>query len=100
VLRIHASQKLTPVDGNPRHYRFTVYAPQLSLAPTPNVRLGVTVVFPLDHNATVAGPVVESLPNQAPVNTDVFTDTTVGQRRAFCWAFHADPKIIIGYTYP
>lgn len=74
--------------------------PQLSLAPTSNVRLGVTVVFPLDHNATVAGPVVESLPNQAPVNTDVFTDTTVGQRRAFGWAFHADPKIIIGYTYP
>lgn len=99
VLRIHASQRLTPVDGNPKAYRFTVYAPQLSLAPTSNVRLGVTVVFPLDHNVTVAGPVVESLPNQAPVNTDAFTDTMLGQQRAFGWAFHADPKISIGYTY-
>jgi hypothetical protein len=99
VLRIHASQKLTPVDGNPKQYRFTIYAPQLSLAPTSNVRLGVTVVFPLDHSATIATPVVESLPNQAPVITDVFTDTALGQQRALGWAFHADPKIILGYTY-
>lgn len=100
VIRIHASQKLVPVDGNPKQYRFVVYAPQLSLAPTSNVRLGVTVVFPLDHGATIDAPIIEALPNQPAVNTDVFTDTTLGQQRAFGWAFHADPKITIGYTYP
>lgn len=99
VLRIHASQKLTPVEGNPKQYRFTIYAPQLSLAPTSNVRLGVTVVFPLDFSGTIEGPVVEALPNQAAVATDAFTDTTLGQQRAFGWAFHADPKITITYTY-
>ncbi len=99
VLRIHASQKITPVEGNPKQYRFTIYAPQLSLAPTSNVRLGVTVVFPLDFTGAVDQPVVEALPNQPAVATDVFTDTTLGQQRAFGWAFHADPKITIGYTY-
>lgn len=99
VLRIHASQKLTPAEGNPKQYRFTIYAPQLSLAPTSNVRLGVTVVFPLDFSGTIEAPVVEALPNQPAVATDVFTDTTLGQQRAFGWAFHADPKITITYTY-
>lgn len=44
-------------------------------------------------------PLVEAFPNQPPVNTGVFTDTTLGQQRAFGWAFHADPKITIGYIY-
>ncbi len=99
VLRIHASQKLTPVDGDAKHYQFTIYAPQLSLAPTSNVRLGVTVVFPLDFTGTIDQPLVETLPNQPAVATDVFTDTTLGQQRAFGWAFHADPKITLNYRY-
>lgn len=99
VLRIHASQKLVPVDGNAKRYQFTIYAPQLSLAPVSNVRLGVTVVFPLDFSATVDTPLVEPLPGQPAVNQDVFADTALGQQRAFGWAFHADPKITIGYTY-
>jgi hypothetical protein len=81
VLRIHASQKLKPVDGNPRRYRFTMYAPQLSLAPVGNVRLGATVIFPLDFNGTIDTPV------------------TVGLQRAFGWAFQADPKITVSYAY-
>lgn len=99
VLRIHASQKLTPVDGNPKRYRFTIFAPQLSLAPTGNVRLGVTVVFPMDFNATVDAPIIEALPGQPAVSTDAQTDSTVGLQRALGWAFHADPKITLSYTY-
>jgi hypothetical protein len=102
VLRIHASQKLNPLEGNPRRYAFTMYAPQLSLAPAGNVRLGATVVFPLDHNATVDTPVVEPMPGQPAPNLIAGSDTPilVGAQRAFGWAFQADPKITIGYTYP
>lgn len=99
VLRIHASQKLVPVDATNKRYQFTIYAPQLSLAPTGNVRLGVTVVFPMDFNATVDTPVVEALPGQPAVATDAQADSIIGIQRALGWAFHADPKITISYTY-
>lgn len=101
VLRIHASQKLNPVDDNPRRYRFTMYAPQLSLAPVSNVRLGATVIFPLDFNGTIDPPVVEPMPGQPPVNLIAGGDAPVqvGLQRAFGWAFQADPKITISYTY-
>ncbi|HEY3549158.1 MAG TPA: hypothetical protein VGK17_24040 [Propionicimonas sp.] len=99
VLRIHASQKLTPVDGNTRRYQFTIYAPQLSLAPVSTVRLGVTVVFPMDFAATVDTPIVEPLPGQPGVSQDAYHDLILGQQRALGWAFHADPKITISYTY-
>lgn len=102
VIRIHASQKLTAVEGNPRRYTFVMYAPQLSLAPVGNVRLGATVVFPLDHTATVDTPVVEPMPGQPGVNLVGGGDTPVqvGAQRAFGWAFQADPKITVSYTYP
>lgn len=99
VIRIHASQKLMPVDATNKRYQFTIYAPQLSLAPTGNVRLGVTVVFPMDFTATIDAPIVEALPGQPQVGTDAQTDSTVGIQRALGWAFHADPKITIAYTY-
>ncbi len=101
VLRIHASQKLNPVDGNPRRYRFTMYAPQLSLAPVGNVRLGATVVFPLDINATIDPPVVEAMPGQPAVNLVGGGDAPVqlGLQKAYGWAFQADPKITVSYTY-
>ena len=82
-----------------KRYQFTIYAPQLSLAATGNVRLGVTVVFPMDFNATVDAPVIEALPGQPTVATDAQTDGVVGNQRALGWAFHADPKIAIAYTY-
>ena len=99
ILRIHASQKLRPIDASNKRYQFTIYAPQLSLAPTGNVRLGVTVVFPMDFNATVETPIVDALPGQPAVATDAQTDSTIGVQRALGWAFHADPKITITYTY-
>lgn len=101
VLRIHASEKLIPVDGDPRQYRFTMYAPQLSLAPASNVRLGVTVVFPLDFSASIDPPVVEALPNQPQANLVSGGDTPVslGAQQAFGWAFQADPKITMSYRY-
>lgn len=99
VLRIHASQKLQPVDATNKRYQFTIYAPQLSLAPAGNVRLGVTVLFPMDFNATVDAPTIEALPGQPAVATDAQTDSVVGIQRALGWAFHADPKITIAYTY-
>lgn len=102
VIRIHASQKLSPLDGNPRRYRFVMYAPQLSLAPVSNVRLGATVVFPLDHTATVDAPLVEPMPGQPAANLVAGGDGQVqlGAQHAYGWAFQADPKITISYTYP
>jgi len=101
VLRIHASQKLLPVAGNPKSYALTLYAPQLSFAPSGNVRLGATVVFPLDfeQKAAIATPVVEALPNQPTPNQLAYTDQPVGLQRAYGWAFQSDPKITIAYTY-
>lgn len=101
VLRIHASQKLNPLDDNPRRYRFTMYAPQLSLSPVGNVRLGATAVFPLDFSAAIDTPLVEPMPGQPAVNLVGGGDTPVqvGLQTAFGWAFQADPKITVSYTY-
>jgi hypothetical protein len=102
VLRIHASQVLLPIDGDPRKYRFVMYAPQLSLAPVGNVRLGATVVFPLDFNATIDTPLVEAMPNQPAANVVAGSDAPVqvGAQKAYGWAFQADPKITFSYAYP
>jgi len=101
TLRIHASQLLLPVEGDPRRYRFTMYAPQLSLAPVGNVRLGATVVLPLDFRGTVEQVLVEPMPNQPAVNLVAGGDApvTVGGQQAYGWAFQADPKITLGYRY-
>lgn len=101
VLRIHASQKLLPLDGDPRKYRFVMYAPQLSLAPASNVRLGATVIFPMDFNAVIDTPLVEAMPNQPAVSLVAGGDTpvVVGAQKAYGWAFQADPKITFTYAY-
>lgn len=101
VLRIHASQKLHPIAGNPKAYNYTLYAPQLSFAPAGNVRLGATIVFPLDfeQKATIAAPLVEALPNQPTPNQLAYTDQPVGIQKTFGWAFQSDPKITVTYTY-
>lgn len=101
VLRIHASQKLSPVDGDPRRYRFIMYAPQLSLAPVSNVRLGATVLFPLDFTARIDTPLVEPMPGQPSANLVGGGDAPVqvGLQQAYGWAFQAGPKITISYTY-
>lgn len=101
VLRIHASERLMPILGNPRRYQLRMFAPQLSFNPAGNVHLGVTVVFPLDFTAkaTIDIPTVEALPGQPPVNTTGGAPVDLGQQRAFGWAFKADPVVTIGYTY-
>ncbi|WP_299040020.1 hypothetical protein [uncultured Pseudokineococcus sp.] len=101
TIRIHASQLLLPVDGDPRHYRFTMYAPQLSLAPVSNVRLGATVVLPLDFAGTVEQVLVEPMPNQPTPNLVAGGDApvAVGGQQAYGWAFQADPKITLAYRY-
>lgn len=100
VLRIHASQKLEPVEGDARRYRFTMYAPQLSLAPSSNVRLSATVIFPLDFTATVDPPVIEALADQPMPNLVAGGHVVqVGVQQAYGWLFQADPKIIVSYRY-
>lgn len=101
VLRIHASQMLNPVDGDARRYRFTMYAPQLSLAPVSSVRLGASVVFPLDFAATIDTPLVEPMPGQPAANVIGGGDTPIqlGLQHAYGWAFQADPKITVSYIY-
>jgi len=102
VVRIQASQRLAPVDGDPRKYRFVIYAPQLSFAPASNVRLGVTVVFPLDFTATIETPSVEAMPNQPTPNLIAGGEAAVqvGLQQAYGWAFQADPKVTFTYSYP
>lgn len=101
VLRIHASERLMPLEGNTRRYRFKMYAPQLSFNPVGNVHLGVSVVFPLDFTAraTIDTPIVEALPGQPAVNTVGGNPVDLGEQRAYGWGFKADPVITIGYTY-
>lgn len=101
VLRIHASQKLHPVGGNPKAYSFVMYAPQLSFNPAGNVRLGATVLFPLDfeQKAVIAAPVVEALPGQPTPNQLAANEVQVGLQKAYGWAFQSDPKITFSYTY-
>ncbi len=101
VLRIHASQKLHPVGGNPKSYSFTLYAPQLSFNPSGNVRLGATVLFPLDfeQKATITPPVVEALPGQQTPNQLAATEALLGLQKGYGWAFQSDPKITVSYTY-
>jgi hypothetical protein len=79
-----------------------MYAPQLSLAPAGNVRLGATVIFPLDFNATIDTPLVEAMPNQPTANVIAGSDAPVlvGAQKAYGWAFQADPKITFTYAYP
>lgn len=102
VLRIHASQKLIPLPGEPRRFSFTMYAPQLSLNPAGNVRLGVTVVFPLDFAGVIDTPRVESLDGQAPANVVAGGDTPIelARQTAYAWTFQADPKVTFSYSYP
>lgn len=102
VIRIHASQKLLPSPANAKQFQFVMYAPQLSLAPVSNVRLGATLVFPMDFQAAIDAPVVAPMPGQPAVNLVAGGDTPVqlGSQRAYGWAFQADPMITIGYTYP
>lgn len=101
VLRIHASQKLHPVSGDPKAYSFVLYAPQLSLNPTGNVRLGVSVVFPLDfeQKAVISQPVVEGLPNQPTPNQLAANEVQIGLQKGYGWAFQSDPKITFSYKY-
>ncbi len=103
VIRIHASQKLHPVGGDPKSYSFVLYAPQLSFNPAGNVRMGVTVVFPLDfeQKATIVPPTVEGLPGQPAPNQISPTEPAVqvGLQKAFGWAFQSDPKVTFTYKY-
>ena len=101
VLRIHASQKLHLVGGNPKTYSFVLYAPQLSFNPTGNVRLGVTVIFPLDleQKAVITPPVVEALPGQQMPNQLAANEVLIGLQKGYGWAFQSDPKITFSYTY-
>jgi hypothetical protein len=101
LLRIHASQKLHPVGGNPKAYSFVLYAPQLSFNPSGNVRLGATVIFPLDfeQKAAIVPPVVEALPGQPTPNQLAANEVQIGLQKGYGWAFQSDPKITFSYTY-
>jgi hypothetical protein len=101
VLRIHASQKLQPVGSDPKSYMYVIYAPQLSFNPAGNVRLGATVVFPLDfeQKATITPPVIEALPNQPAPNQLAANEVQIGLQKGYGWAFQSDPKITIAYKY-
>ena len=78
-----------------------MYAPQLRLAPVGNVRLGATVGFPLHFAGRVDTPLVEPMPGQPAANLVGGGDTPVhvGLQQTYGWAFQADPKISISYTY-
>ena len=101
VIRIHASQKLLPLDGDPRRYRYDMHAPLLSLAPAGSVRLGATVVFPLDFPGQIDTPTIAPLGTQPMPGLQAGgQQMTLGQQIAYGWTFQADPIITITYCYP
>ena len=104
VLRIHSSQKLEKLEGNPKKYRLVMYAPLLSFSPSSNVRLAATLVLPLDFNsmATINSVRDEPLPGLPTPNLAAggHTPLQLGGQHAYGWLYqNIDPKIIVEYTY-
>ncbi len=102
VLRIHSSQKLLPVNNNPKAYQLVVYAPLLSLTLTSGAtKLSASVVFPsqFEEKAVIADPVVEPLPGQSTPQLDNQFNEKIACQRAIAWCWHNDPRITINYTY-
>ncbi len=104
VMRIHVSQVLRQVSGNPKSYRLDMYAPLLCFAPTSNVRLSATLVFPLDFQvkATIRQVDYKPLPGYSTPNLIAGgnTQVIVGQQIAYGWLFQTiDPIISAEYTY-
>lgn len=104
-LRIKASQKLTPVNGNPREYSLTSFAPFLGfLTAGGQVNLSLVVTFPPSFeasNITIDNPIVEALPGQPTPNdaTPATIAQQIGAVKAFAWHWKTDPKVTINYRY-
>ncbi|HET7673857.1 MAG TPA: hypothetical protein VFK11_05095 [Candidatus Saccharimonadales bacterium] len=102
VLRIHSSQKLLPVNDNPKAYQLVLYAPLLSLKLTGGAtKLSASVVFPaqFEEKADIADPAVEPMPGQSMPQLDADFNGKIACQRAMAWCWHNDPKITISYTY-
>ena len=91
------------MGGDPHHYQLFMLAPQLSLRPWTMSVSAPPWSFPLDFAAThrhrrswrpMPGPAVRE-----PDRRRRRTPRRVGLQQAYGWAFQADPKITVSYTY-
>lgn len=102
-LRIHASQKLNPIDGDPKKYRLTVFAPLLGFTLAGGQsNLSVAVTFPPQFQGAtlnIAEPVVEPLPGQPQPGLVSEFKGDIACLKAFAWCWRNDPKVTINYTY-
>lgn len=103
-LRIQASQKMMPVNNNPREYSLKSFAPMLGFSTgSGQVNLSLVVTFPPAFevsNMVIDTPVIEQIPGQ-PTPTDATTPYAgaIGAVRAFAWHWKTDPKVTINYRY-
>ncbi|HEX8227420.1 MAG TPA: hypothetical protein VF572_06145 [Candidatus Saccharimonadales bacterium] len=104
VLRIHVSQVVKPAVENPRQFMLEMYAPLLCFAPTPNVLLSATIVFPVDFQAVAStGPAsYRSLPgmNDPRLTAGGNDQVQLARHPAYGWVFqNVDPIISVGWLY-
>lgn len=103
-IRIHASMKLNPTNGNPREYELVQFAPLLGFTIAGGqTNLALTITFPPafeGNNIAIDPAVVEQIAGQ-PIPTDAVPpfDGTIGAVRAFAWHWRNDPKVKIKYRY-
>lgn len=103
-LRIHASQKLKPINNNPREYSLKSFAPLMGFTIAGGqTNLSLVVTFPPSfegNNPAIDTPIVDQIPGQ-PTPTDAVTpfNGTIGAVRAFAWHWRNDPKVTINYRY-
>jgi hypothetical protein len=104
LLRVHARQRLLPVDGNPRSYRVVLFAPLAGfiLAPGGQAQMSVTIAFPPPWAApgmTIGTPEITPVPGQQAPETQVQGPTPIAERPTYGALWRTDPKVTIPYTY-
>ena len=104
VLRIHLSQKLSPVAGSPKQFHLESYLPLMSFAPIASVLLGATLVFPLHFTniATILECKIVPIPGRPAPNLTAGGDTAIMLARQQCygWEFqNVDPLLTATWIY-
>ncbi len=104
TLRIHFSQLLKPLNGNPKQYHLDSYLPLMSFMPTANVLLGGTVVFPLRFTslAQITEAQYLEIPGLGTPQLVAGGNTAVmlARQQAYGWEFqNTDPILSLSWLY-
>jgi len=104
VLRFHARQEVSPVEGNPKSYQLEFFAPLAGfiLAPGGQAQMSVSIAFPPAFAAPgmqIGAPVITPVPGQPAPETQVQGPTAIAERPTYGALWRNDPKVTIPYTY-